>query len=197
MRIRQVAMWTLLSASLLAQGSESGFRWVGVRAGSISFDAQEGVSTSAFFGGQGGFVFDQQHYGISFEGLLSHPRNDLFPGKKLSHSEASVTFLSGLSGDPASGFWPYLGLGLGGISIPKVLPSSQLVETTKGGTAHVALGMMHRPTQGFIWGVEGRYLLTFTPKDLREMQGSLMFGFTWGGRFVSHPPAVSTPPPEV
>ena len=197
MRIRQMAIWTLLGTSLWAQGSDSGFRWVGFRAGSISFDAQEGVSTSAFLGAQGGLVFDQQHYGISFEGLLAHPRNDLFPGKKLSHSEASVTFLSGLSGDPASGFWPYLGLGLGGISIPKIVPSTQLVQTTKGGTAHVALGMLHRPAQGFIWGVEGRYLLTFTPKDLREMQGSLLVGFTWGGRPVSPPPAVTTPPPEV
>jgi hypothetical protein len=192
-------MWTTVTASLVAQGNDQGFRWLGVRAGSLSFDTQEGVSAAPFFGAQGGLVFDQQHYGISFEGLVSRPKSDLYPDKKLSHSEFSVTFLSGLSGDSASHFWPYLGLGLGGISVPKVSPSTLLVQNTKGGTAHVSLGLLHRPVQGFIWGIEGRYLLTFTPKDLRELQGSLMAGFTWGGRPSSPKPKTEplSPAPEV
>ena len=201
MRIRQMVMCTALTAGLAAQGSDQGFKWVGIRAGSLSFDSQENVKSTTFLGGQGGLVFDQQRFGLSFEGLLSHPKSDLSPDKTLNHSEVSVTLMTGLSSDPSSKFWPYLGLGLGAISLPKISPSTLALETTKGGAAHLSLGFLHRPGLGLIWGMEGRYLLTFTPKDMKEIQGSVLFGFTWGGRGVTPrteayvPPAKAIVPP--
>jgi outer membrane protein OmpA-like peptidoglycan-associated protein len=189
-------MWTALAANLAAQGSDQGFRWVGIRAGSLSFDPQENVKAATSLGGQGGMVFDQQRYGLSLEGFLSHPKSNFAPDKSLTHSELSVTLMTGLSGDPTSKWWPYLGLGLGGVSVPKIDPATLVLETTKGGAAHVSLGFLHRSALGLIWGLEGRYLLTFTPKDLRELQGSAMVGFTWGGKSAPRPAVAEIPEPK-
>jgi hypothetical protein len=196
-------MWTFYAANLVAQGSDPGFKWVAFRAGSISFDPKENVNAAPFLGGQVGMVFDQRRYGISLEGLISHPKSNISPGQSLSHTEVSVTLLTGLSSDLSSKFWPYLGLGLGGISVPKVSPTTLALSTNTGATAHASFGFLHRPDLGLIWGAEARYLLTFTPKDLREIQGSAMVGYTWGGRPASRrvvhaappAPAVVAPPP--
>src|ERR1035438_1407622 len=143
MQIRQLAMWTVLVANLAAQGSDQGFQWVGLRAGSMSFDPLENVKAAPFFGVQGGMVFEQQRFGLSFEGLGTHPKSDLLLGSTLNHYEGSVTLMTGLSSDPASKFWPYLGLGLDTISVPLVSPSPLVLVGTKGGAAHVSLGFVH------------------------------------------------------
>jgi hypothetical protein len=194
MRIMQIAMWTFFAANLAAQGSDQGFKWGGLRAGSISFDPKENVNAAPFFGGQVGMVFDQRRYGLSLEGLIARPKSNLSPGQSLSHSEVSVTLLTGLSADSSSRFWPYLGLGLGAVSVPKVSLPTLASSTNTGGTAHASLGLLHRPDLGFIWGAEARYLLTFTPKDLREIQGSAMVGFTWGGRQATRRAEAYAPP---
>lgn len=197
MRIMQIAMWSFFAANLAAQGGDQGFMWVGLRAGSLSYDPQENVKSAPFIGGQVGLIFDQQRYGLSFEGFSSHPKSNFPPGPSLSHSEVSVTLLTGLSGDLSSRFWPYLGLGLGALSVPKVSPSTLALDTTKGGAIHASLGLLHRPALGLIWGLEARYLFTFTPKDLKEAQGSVMVGFTWGGKPATRGPEADMPPAKV
>ena len=197
MRIRQMALCGTLAASLVAQGSEQGFRWVGLRTGSVAFDPQENAKVGTFFGGQIGMLFDQQRYGLSIEGFITHPKNDFHPGLKLNHAEASVTLLSGLSDDAASRLWPYFGVGLGALSYPHGTSATTAVESIKVAVAHVSLGLLHRPVRGLMWGVEGRYLLSFTKKDLKEVQGSVLFGFTWGSSMARPEAVASRPPLEV
>ncbi|MFZ1377851.1 MAG: hypothetical protein WAS25_14785, partial [Geothrix sp.] len=207
MRTRQLILWTALAASLAAQEGVPGYKWVGLQAGSLSPDTQTNLQTSPFFGLQGGLLFDEKRYGLSFQALVASPKSDLAPGKSLSQSEVSATLLTGLSGDAASRFWPYLGLGLGAVSIPRIDTATGLQKTLKAGTAHMSLGFHHRPGLGLIWGAEGRYVFTFANADLKEMQGAVMVGFAWGARRAVAPrpepvpakaePAsvVATPPP--
>ena len=196
MRFRPMVLCGALAAGLAAQGSDQGFQWVGFRAGSVSFDPRENAAAGSFLGGQFGMVFDQQRYGLSVEGFIAHPKNDFHPGLKLNHPEISLTWLSGLSDDTASRLWPYLGLGLGVLSYPNSTSAATPVESVKVGAAHASLGFLHRPLRGLVWGVEGRYLLSFT-KDLKEAQVALLFGFTWGGAAARNEPVASRPPQEV
>ncbi len=207
MRTRQLILWTALAASLAAQEGAPGYKWVGLQAGSLSPDTQTNLKASTFFGLQGGLLFDEKRYGLSFQALLASPKSDLAPGKSLSQSEVSATLLTGLSGDAASRFWPYLGLGLGAVSIPRIDTATGLQKTLKAGTAHMSLGFHHRPGLGLIWGAEGRYVFTFANADLKEMQGAVMVGFAWGARRAVAPrpepmpakaepvPVVAPPPP--
>ncbi len=207
MRTRQLILWTALAASLAAQEGVPGYKWVGLQAGSLSPDTQTNLKASPFFGLQGGLLFDEKRYGLSFQALVASPKSDLAPGKSLSQSEVSATLLTGLSGDAASRFWPYLGLGLGAVSIPQIDTVTKLQKTLKAGTAHLSLGFHHRPGLGLLWGAEGRYVFTFANADLKEMQGAVMVGFTWGARRAATPrpepvaakaepaPVVAPPPP--
>ena len=202
MQIRQTALWITLAVNLTAQDGEPGYKWLGFQAGTTSFDTQTNLKASPAFGVQGGWLFEQRRYGLRFEGLLSHPKSDLLPGRNLNHTEFSAALLSGLSGDAASRFWPYVGLGLGAISVPKVDPATLDLSTVKAATAHASLGFLHRPVASFIWGVEGRYLFTFANSDLKEIQATAMVGFSWGSPSASRrsepdpaPAETKTPPP--
>lgn len=208
MRTRQLILWTALGASLAAQEGAPGYKWVGLQAGSLSPDTQTNLKASTFFGLQGGLLFDEKRYGLSFQALVASPKSDLVPGKSLSQSEFSATLLTGLSGDAASRFWPYIGLGLGAVSIPQIDAATGLQKTLKAGTAHMSLGFQHRPGLGLIWGLEGRHVFTFANADLKEMQVAGMLGYAWGGRRAAAPRAepapvqpepvpVAPPPPAV
>jgi len=197
MRIRLMALGTTLAASLAAQGSGPAFGWVGVRAGSLSFDPQEHLDAATFLGGQGGLVFDQQRYGLSLEGLVAHPKGEFSPDAKLNHSEFSATFLTGLAGDSLGTFWPYLGLGLGRISVSQLTPTTHIRDTGQASAIHASFGFLHRPGLHLIWGVEGRYLVTVTNQDRKELQTSVMLGMTWGGKQATQRPVADRPPPEV
>jgi len=166
MRTRQLLLWTALSVSLAAQEAVPGYKWVGLQAGSLSPDTQTNLKAAPFFGLQGGLLFEEKRYGLSFQALVASPKSDLAPGKSLSQSEFSASLLTGLSGDPASRFWPYLGLGLGAVSIPRIDTLTGQQETLKAATAHASLGFLHRPGLGFIWGAEARYVFTFANADL-------------------------------
>lgn len=208
MRTRQLVLWTALCTSLAAQDGAPGYRWVGLQAGSLSPDTQTNLKASTFFGLQGGLLFDEKRYGLSFQALVASPKSDLTPGKSLSQSELSATLLTGLSGNAASRFWPYIGLGLGAASIPRIDAATGLQKTLKAGTAHMSLGFLHRPGLGLLWGAEGRYVFTFANADLKEVQGAAMVGYAWGvrsSRAQSEPyrapakvetaPVVAPPPP--
>lgn len=206
MRTRHLLLWTALAGSLAAQEGVPGYKWVALQAGSLSPDTQTNLKASPFFGLQGGLLFDEKRYGLSFQALVASPKSDLAPGKSLSQSEVSATLLTGLSGDAASRFWPYLGLGLGAVSIPRIDTATGLQKTLKAGTAHMSLGFHHRPGLGLLWGAEGRYVFTFANADLKEMQGAVMVGFAWGARRAvaprpepvpakAEPATVVAPPP--
>lgn len=199
MRFRHVAMCTTLAASLAAEENMPGFGWIGFRAGTLSYDPQEHLKAASHLGGQGGLVFNEQRYGFSLEVLSSHPLSQSDPATKLAHNEVSATFLSGLAGDALGRFWPYLGLGLGSVTVALNTPAMTTAETQKATALHASLGFMHRPGAGLIWGAEGRYIVTFTSKDRKDLQTSAMLGFTWGGpratRAAVPPPAPAPIPP--
>jgi hypothetical protein len=201
MRTRQLILWTALGACLAAQEGEPGFKWVGLQAGSLSPDTQANLKAAPFFGLQGGLLFEGRRYGLSFQALAASPKSDLAPGRSLSQSEFSASLLTGLSGDGTSRFWPYVGLGLGAASIPRIEAPTGQQKTLKAGTAHASLGFLHRPGLGLVWGVEGRYVFTFANADLKELQAAAMVGFAWGGRAGAArpepPPAKVEPPAPV
>ena len=194
MRLIPVALCTAITVALAAQGSEQGFKWLGIRAGSLSFDPQEKLKAASFSGGQVGMVFDQQRYGLSLEGLTSHPVSSLDPTSTLNHREVSVTLMTGLSESPGR-FWPYFGLGLGGYTVAKTPSSPQTTATSLSSAVHASFGFLHRPTGPLIWGVEGRYLVVFSNPGMNAYQGSVMLGFSWGGRPSTPPPKPAAPPP--
>lgn len=196
MRLSPVALCTAITAALAAQGSEQGFKWVGVRAGSLSFDPSENLKSGPFAGGQGGMVFDQQRYGLSLEGVTSHPESNLDPNSKLNHREFSVTLMSGLREAPGR-FWPYFGLGLGGYTVAKNPSLPQTTETSMTSTIHASIGFLHRPVGPLIWGMDGRYIVVFSNPGLNTFQGAVMLGFSWGGKASAPPsrPAAQPPPP--
>lgn len=197
MIFRPIALWTVLAAGLAAQGDEAGFQWLALRAGAVNFDPLEDAKGATFNGGQAGMLFSERRFGVSIEGFASRPKSSLFPDLRLSHTEASVTFLSGLSGNAASSFWPYLGLGLGLVSSPKVAPTTLVVTHDSAAALHASFGFLHRPVRGLIWGMEGRYLVSFLKKaDLNELQGSVLLGVAWGGRASAPAPAAPSPAPE-
>jgi len=185
------------TTGLAAQEGEPGFRWLGLRAGTLTFDPVENAGSAASLGAQGGMVFEGRRYGVSFEGFQAKPESQLVSGVKLSHREVSVTFLASLSEDGASRFWPYLGLGLGALRVPELAPATRTQTFTSTTAAHASLGFLHRPGYGLIWGGEGRFVLCFSRKDLQEVQGSLLLGFTWGGRASAPAPAPAAPLPVV
>jgi len=195
MRIGPLVYGTALAMSLAAQEGGPGFGWVGARAGSLAFDPQDHASTASFVGAQLGMVFDHQQYGWSFEGLSAHPKSDLSPTLKVDHKEVSATFLSGLTGDSLGRFWPYLGLGLGRVTVVKDAYAPLGPETAMANALHASLGFFHRPGVGLLWGVEGRYLVTFTSKDRKDLLTSAVVGFTWGGGRVAASPQVERPMP--
>ncbi len=201
MEIRQIAIGAALAASLAAQEERQGFNWVGFPLGSLSFDSKTALTTAPTYGLQGGRIFDQHRFGLSFDAMVSQPKSDLLPGRTFSHTALSLTLLTGLSDSGSGRLWPYFGQGLGAVSIPKIDPSTLELRTVKAGSVHVSLGFRHRPSAGFIWGLEGRYLFVFSNPDMKEAQGSLMAGFSWGGRPISSPPTsrqglkAAAPPP--
>lgn len=193
MRIWTVALWTVIATSLPAQEGAPGFQWIGVRAGSTSFDPKEYLKAATSFGAQGGLLFDQQRYGLSLEAFSSQPTSSLPPNKKLTYHQVSLSLLSGLRGESPSAFWPYVGLGLGSSSVAKVNVATQAVETNTATSAHASFGLLHRPFQHVIWGVEGRYVVTFSNPGMNAFQGSAMVGFSWGGAKASRPAVDRTP----
>lgn len=195
MQIRHVAAWTLLAVSLAAQETTAGFKWLGLRGGSMSFDPQERVTTAPLLGGQGGMVFDQQRYGLSLEGYSSQPESGLVKGRKLNHSLVSVTLMSGLSGNSSSRFWPYFGLGLGSTTVAKSDPSTLVISTGAATEAHASFGFVHRPLRGLIWGAEGRYVVTFSNPGLSAFQGTALLGLAWGGSQTARRSEAQPPPP--
>lgn len=201
MHLRHVAVLSVLAMSLSAEEGTPGFGWVGIRAGTLSFDPQEHLKAATHLGGQGGLVLREQRYGFSLEVLASHPVSQFDPTVKLAHNEVSATFLSGLAGDALGRFWPYLGLGLGSMTVASNTPTTLVAETKTATALHASLGLMHRPGAGLIWGAEGRYIITFTSKDRKDLQATAMLGFTWGGpqamRAVAPSPAPTpAPAPE-
>lgn len=200
-----------LAAHLGAQEVPAGFKWAGLQVGTLSGDFREHLDPALGLGGQLGWVLDSGRYGFSLEGQRSSPKSDLFPGLTFHHTEASATFLSGLSGDGSSRFWPHLGLGVGALRYPQLDASTHTAKSHTAATVHAAIGLLHRPRGPFIWGVEGRYLVALTKRDLSETRLSLMAGFTWGGSAPatsavatapapaspSAPPSVPTPAPAV
>lgn len=181
MRIWRVALCTVIATSLHAQEEAPGFKWIGVRAGSTSFDPKEYLKAATSVGVQGGLLFDQQRYGLSLEAFSSQPVSSLPLNKKLTYHQYSLSLLSGLRGDSPGAFWPYVGLGLGSSSVAKVHVATQAVETNTATSAHASFGLLHRPFQHVIWGVEGRYLVTFSNPGMNAFQGSALVGFSWGG----------------
>lgn len=159
-----------------------GFNWLGLQVGTLSFDPLTHLKTNAYVGFQGGRVFDGHRFGLTFEAVSSHPKSDLLPGQGLAYSSASLTHLTGFSDDPGARFWPYFGQGLGAISVPRVTSAPTELKTVKAPEVHASLGFLHRPSGGFIWGLEGRYVFAFSNPDLKESRGSLLVGYTWGGR---------------
>ena len=184
-----------LAAHLGAQEAPAGFKWAGLQVGTLSGDFREHLDPALGIGGQLGWVLDSGRYGFSLEGQRSSPKSDLFPGLTFHHTEASATFLSGLSGDGSSRFWPHLGLGVGALRYPQLEASTHTAKSHTAATVHAAIGLLHRPRGPFIWGVEGRYLVALTKRDLSETRFSLMAGFTWGGSAPATPAVATAPAP--
>lgn len=124
----------------------------------------------------------QQRFGLTCEGLLSRPTNDLYPGARFKHAETSISLLTGLSGDSASRLWPYLGLDLGAICTPHITPSPLSAKSFRAADAHYSLGFLHRP------GALDRK---------QEIQGSFLFGLTWQAKRPMAKAAPARPTPEV
>lgn len=185
-----------LAASLAAGEGDPGFKWLGLRTGTLFFDSPENAGSAVLLGAQGGMVFQGQHHGFSFEGFQYKSENSLLPGVKLRHRGVSATFLSGLSDDPASSMWPYLGLGLGALSVPEVDPLTRTQTSTRATAAHVSLGFIQRHGDMFIWGLEGRLISRPPLKTLQEIQASFLLGFTWGGPSTASSADRSMPPRE-
>jgi hypothetical protein len=194
----RMAVWAFIATHLAAQAGDSGFKWVGLRAGSLSFDSLDNAKAGTFFGGQAGMVFDQKQYGVSLEAITAHPKSNLYPGRTFGHNEFSATLLRGLSGDSQSPLWPYFGVGLGSLTAAQDDPGNHTVVTNNAVMAVGAFGLLHRPAPNLVWGVEGRWLVTITAVKSRERQdyqGSLLVGFSWGTPEKSSRPAPSLPPP--
>lgn len=182
MSIRHLATCTALAASLAAQEGAPGFQWVGLRGGSMSFDPQEYVKAAPILGAQGGVVFAGQRYGISLEALSTRPESTLVLNRKVNHSLVSATWMTGLAGEASERFWPYFGLGLGGTTVAKIAHPTKTITTSMSPAAHASLGLVHRPLRGLIWGVEGRYLVTFSNPGMNEYHGTVLLGLSWGGQ---------------
>lgn len=187
-----------LAASLAAGEGDPGFKWLGLRAGTLFFDPPENAGSAVFLGAQGGMVFEGRRHGFTFDGFQYTTKSSLAPGVNLNHRGASATFLSGLSEDPGSPLWPYMGLGLGTFSVPEVDPLTLAQTSTRTTTAHVSLGFVQRPGGGFIWGMEGRAVSRLPIKALQEIQVTFLLGYIWGGRSSTPLADVSsTPPPPM
>lgn len=184
-----------LATSLAAEGSDPGFKWLGLRAGSLFLDSPENKGSAIPLGAQGGMVFEGQRYGFTIDGFQYNSESSLSPGVKLRHRAASATFLSGLSDDSASPLWPYMGLGLGTVSVPEVAPLTFTQTYTSATAAHASLGFIQRPGDAFIWGMEARFVFYLPIKTLQEIQATFLLGFTWGGRSSAPSAGPSTPPP--
>lgn len=195
MRSRPDARETVSAGVLTIGESAPGFSWLGLQAGTLAFDPVTNLKKTSGFGLQGGRVFEGQRFGLTFEALTSHPQSDLLPGQNLAYTSFSLTHLTGIFHDPAARFWPYFGQGLGTISIPKVSTLPAELKTIKVPEVHASLGFLHRPGGGFIWGLEGRYVFAFSNPDLKESRGTVLVGYTWGGRPRATGSA-STPPPD-
>jgi hypothetical protein len=171
-----------LAAHLAAEEGEPGFKWLGLRAGTLFFDPPENTGTALPLGVQGGMVFKGQRYGLTLDGFEYRSENALLPGVKLPHRGAGLTFLATLSDAPGGLSWPYMGLGLGTSSVPEIDPVTLAQTTTTASTAHASLGFLHRTGGALLWGVEGRFVFGFPLKNLQEVQASVLLGYTWGGR---------------
>ncbi len=194
MAMFKLVLLTSLAASLAAQEGSQGFTWVGLQAGSISFDPEEKVGSGAFVGGQIGRVPGPGRYGYSLQLQVAHPKSDLVPGVSPNHRELSATFLNGLGGDASSRFWPYFGIGLGVLTYPSYSATALTHETRTAGAGHTSFGLLHRPG-AFIWGAEWRHRIAFTKRDMSESQFSIMAGFSWGGRAAAPRVEASAPAP--
>jgi hypothetical protein len=195
MRHLGLCLMTCVTTSLVAQSTDGGFRWVGLQGGSIAFDPASNVGSAPFLGGQFGSLLGARRYGFSVEFQQSRPESNLTPGLKLTHRTISATFLNGLSTDPASAWWPYVGVGLGALTYPRYDAAAHLQEARTAAAAHLSLGFLHRSGATWIWGAEARTRVAFTKQDMSETQVALLGGFSWGGaRTQGKPP---TPPSVV
>jgi len=167
----------------------------------MSFDPQEYVKAAPILGAQGGMVFAGQRYGISLEMLSTRPESTLVLNRKVNHSLVSATWMTGLAGEGSDRFWPYFGLGLGGATVAKIDHLTKTITTSMSPAAHASLGLVHRPLRGLIWGVEGRYLVTFSNPGMNEYHGTVLLGFSWGGQRTSRraeaPPPAPVPRPVI
>lgn len=193
-------MWNVRSAllSVVALGLSAqegqGFSWVALQGGAIAFDPASNVKTAPWVGGQGGTLLGARRYGFSMEFQQSRPESSLTPGLKLTHRAASGSFLNGLSTDSGSAWWPYVGVGLGALTYPRLDPVTHLQESRTAAAAHLSLGFLHR-SGALIWGAEARARVAFTKQDMSETQGGLFAGFAWGGGPRRSAAPASVPPP--
>ena len=70
MRFRHLALWTALASCLVAQGTDQGFGWLGIRAGSLTLDPQDHAKAGTFTGGQLGMVFGGVGFGTALTGAF-------------------------------------------------------------------------------------------------------------------------------
>lgn len=185
-----------LAATLTAGETPSGFQWLGLRGGTLYFDQSEYAGTTVPIGLQGGFVFDQANRGFSFEGFQYFSHDALLPDTRWRHRGASATYLSALSRDSSGLFWPYVGLGLGALSAPRIDPHTKASTPSRTAEAHLALGFFDRSQGWFIWGMEARPIFRFPLKSLHEIQLSLLFGLNWGRPLSSPSASTPAPPPD-
>lgn len=185
-KVLAVGLGVGFAANLPAGEETLGFQWLGARAGTLFFAPSKNTGNTLVLGLQGGQVFKWGQYGFSVEGFQYRSRHALLSGVKLRSEGISATFLSGA---PTGSLWPYVGLGLGTLRLPEVDPLTLATATTRTTEAHLALGFLDRPREGWVWGLEGRSLFRFPVKSLHEIQATLFVGFSWGaGAPASAPP---------
>ncbi len=186
----------LFGIALAAQAQDGGFRWVGLQVGTLSGDTQQGLNATVGYGGQFGLVLDSGRYGFSLEMEQAKPKSTWAPGVTGKHGEASATFLSGLSGEAGSRWWPYAGLGLGALTLPEWSAPTLSYTTRTAAALHASVGLLHR-SEGFLfWGAEGRYVVGLTKKDYSETRLTFSAGITWGGTRPTPQAQALAPAPE-
>lgn len=184
-----------LAASPGPEAGGPGFKWLGLRAGTLFFEPPENAGSPFLLGLQGTLVFEGERHGISLDGYQYQTRSSILPGAKPRYQAFSASFLTGLSEDPAATLWPYLGLGLGTLRTTGTDPLTFNQATTRATTVHASLGFVQRSGTALFWGMEGRAIFRLSPRSLQEIQASLLLGYAWGARSAI-PPSPAAPPQE-
>lgn len=185
-----------LAASPGPEAGGPGFKWLGLRAGTVFFDPTENAGSPILLGLQGTLVFEGGRHGISLDGCQYQTKSSILPGAKPRYQAFSASFLTGLSEDPAAALWPYLGLGLGTLRSSETDPLTFTQTTTRATTVHASLGFVQRSGAALFWGMEGRAIFRLPARSLQEIQASLLLGYTWGAR-PAVPPAPPAAPAQV